>query len=147
NNEGKFTKVMIEKTIIDALKPDPVLKTKVTLYAGEAAIFSRLAPEQAKQPYITVNITRSQTIGDLVLHDFILMVDYWDYGTSTKKAGEASERIEYIFDNKQFDHERYSSIRIWFFSGGWVSEEDPRAIHYNQQFSVRACRKKWINQL
>jgi len=138
---------MIESVIINALKADATLKTKVTLYNGEAAIFTRLAPEAAKLPYVTINLTRSQTIGDIVLHDFILMVDYWDYGTSTKKANEASERIEYIFDNKQFTHARYSSIRIWLFSGGWVEDEDPRSIHYNQQFSVRACRKKWIDQI
>lgn len=138
---------MIESTIIDALKADAALRARVTKYAGEAAIFSRLAPEAAKEPYITINLTRTQASGDIVLHDFTLMIDYWDFGTSTKRAGEASERIEYIFDNKQFTHARYSSIRIWFFSGGWVEDDDPRAIHYNQQFSVRACRKKWIDQL
>ena len=138
---------MIEKTIIDALKADSTLRARVTKYAGEAAIFSELAPEAAKTPYITINLTRSQTSGDLILHDFTLMVDFWSFDTTRKKAREASERIEYLLDNKQFTHERYSSIRIWFFSGGWIEEEDPRAIHYNQQFIVRACRKKWIDQL
>lgn len=138
---------MIESTIIDALKADATLRTKISRYDKGYAIFSRLAPEAAKLPYVTINLTRTQTSGDIVLHDFILMIDYWDFGTSTKRAGEASERIEYIFDNKQFTHTRYSSIRIWFFSGGWVEDEDPRTIHYNQQFSVRACRKKWIDQL
>jgi len=138
---------MIESTIISALKADTVLKTKVTLYSGSPAIFNRLAPEQAKMPYVTIDITRSPTPGELILHNFILMVDYWDSGTSTKKASEASERIEYILDNKQFTHARYTSIRIWFFSGGWVEDGDPRTIHYNQQFSVRACRKKWIDNL
>ena len=75
------------------------------------------------------------------------MIDFWSFDTTRVKAREASERIEYLLDNKQFTHERYSSIRIWFFSGGWVEEEDPRAIHYNQQFTVRACRKKWIDNL
>ena len=138
---------MIEKTIIDVLKADPVLKSRVTRYNSTPAVFSELAPEQAKTPYVTIDLTRSKSSGDLILHDFILMVDFWDYGTSRKKAREASERIEYLFDNKQFNHERYSKIRIWWFSGGWVVEEDLRAIHYNQQFSVRACRKKWIDQL
>lgn len=138
---------MIESTIINALKADTVLRAKISRYAGGYAVFSRLAPEAAKLPYVTINLTRTQTPGDLILHDFILMVDYWDVGTSIKNAGEASERIEYIFDNKQFTHSRYSSIRIWFFSGGWVEDEDPRTIHYNQQFTVRACRKKWIDNL
>lgn len=138
---------MIESTIIDTLKADATLRGRVTKYEGEASIFSELAPEAAKEPYITINITRSQTSGDLVLHDFTLMVDYWAFNTTRKRTREASERIEYLLDNKQFTHERYSSIRVWFFSGGWVEEDDPRAIHYNQQFTVRACRKKWIDNL
>jgi len=138
---------MIEKTILDALKADATLRARVTLYAGASAIFSELAPEAAKTPYVTFNLYRNQTSGDLVLHDFTLMIDFWSFDTTRVKAREASERIEYLLDNKQFTHERYSSIRIWFFSGGWVEEEDPRAIHYNQQFTVRACRKKWIDNL
>lgn len=139
---------MIEKTIIDTLKADSVLKARVTKYANEAAIFSELAPEAAVEPYITINISRSQTMGDLVLHDFTLMVDYWGLDTTRVKTREASERIEYLLDNKQFDTDgRYHKIRVWFFSGGWVEEDDPRAIHYNQQFTVRASRKKWIETL
>jgi len=73
------------------------------------------------------------------------MVDYWGYDTTRVKAREASERIEYLLDQKQFNTDaRYDTIRVWLFSGGWVQEEDPRAIHYNQQFTARASRKKWI---
>ena len=137
---------MIEKTIIDALKADAALRVRVTTFGGQAAIFSELAPETATEPYITINLSRSQTMGDLVLHDFTLMVDYWGYDTSRVRAREASERIEYLLDNKQFDSDgRYHKIRVWFFSGGWVEDEDPRAIHYNQQFTIRASRKKWID--
>jgi len=136
---------MIEKTIIDALRVDSALKARVTKYDSEPAIFSDLAPEAAKLPYVTINLTRSQDIGDPVLHNFILMVDYWGYDTTRVRAREASERIEYLLDQKQFNADgRYDTIRIWFFSGGWVQEDDPRAIHYNQQFTVRASRKKWI---
>jgi len=138
---------MIESSILNALKADATLVSLVTKYNGLAAIFSELAPESAKTPYVTFNLTRTQTSGDIILHDFVLMVNFWSVGSSRTKARQASERIEYIFDNKQFTHARYSSIRIWFFSGGWVEDDDPRVIHYNQQFTVRACRKKWIDNL
>lgn len=139
---------MIEKTIIDALAADAVLISKVSLYNKHPAIFSELAPEAAIQPYITINISRAQTMGDLVLHDFILMVDFWDTNSTRVNTRIASERIEYLLDNKQFDTDaRYHKIRVWFFSGGWVEEDDPRAIHYNQQFQVRASRMKWIENL
>lgn len=138
---------MIE-TIIDVLKVDSALKARVTKYANEPAIFSELAPKAAIEPYVTINLSRNQTSGDLVLHDFILMVDFWGTDTTRVKTREASERIEFLLDNKQFDTDtRYHKIRIWFFSGGWVEEDDPRAIHYNQQFTVRASRMKWIENL
>ena len=138
---------MIEETIMDALKVDVVLISKVTTYASSPAIFTELAPQSAEFPYITINITRNQTIGDLMLQDMSLMVDYWGYGATRTNARIASERIEFLLENKQFTDDRYSSIRIWFYSGGWVEDTDPRAIHYNHQFTVKACRKKWINQL
>lgn len=144
---------MIESAIIDALKADSTLRKRVTVYADSPAIFSELAPEEAKMPYVTINITRSKgATDDNVLQDFTIMVDFWDYGTKATsptrvRARQASERIEFILDNKQFTHDRYDTIRVWFFSGGWVEDEDTRAIHYNQQFTARASRKRWICNL
>ena len=137
---------MIEKTILDALRGDAVLASDLAVFNTRPAIFSELAPESAKEPYITFNITRDESSGDIVLHDFVVMVDWWGRNTSRVNTRIASERIEYIFDNKQFNNDaRYDTIRMWFVSGGWVEERDPRDIHYNQQFTARAGRKKWIN--
>jgi len=139
---------MIEKTIVDALRADAVLISKVSLYNKHPAIFSELAPEAAIQPYITINLSRSKASDDLVLHDFILMVDFWGTDSTRVDTRIASERIEYLLDNKQFHTDlRYHTIRVWFFSGGWVEDNDPRTIHYNQQFTVRASRMKWIENL
>jgi len=136
---------MIEKTIIDALRGDAALALIVTTYNGNPAIFSELAPEEATEPYITVNITRNESIGDLILHDFNVMVDIWGRDSTRVSVREASERIEYIFDNKQFNSDaRYDTIRTWFVSGGWIEEADPRDVHYNHQLTARAGRKKWI---
>jgi len=139
---------MIEKPIIDALKADTELISRLTIYNNDPAVFARLAPEASIKRYITVDDTRYEDPdSDLVIHRFTLMVNLWGYGTSAKIAHEASERIEYVLDNKQFNSERYDTIRVWLFSSGWVEDEDPRAIHINHQFTVRASRKKWINQL
>ncbi len=136
---------MIEKTILDALRGDATLASKLAVYETRPAIFSELAPEPAKEPYITFHITRNETSGDIVLHDFVVMVDIWGRNSTRVSIREASERVEYIFDNKQFNADaRYDTIRMWFVSGGWVQEQDPRDVHYNQQFTARAGRKKWI---
>lgn len=145
---------MIEQVIVDALKKDSVIKTLVTRYAHDPAVFSELAPEAAKEPYITINLSRNST-NSLVLMVMNLQVDVWGYDTTRVDIRKISERIEFVFDNKIFQKpyntlisdSRYTSIRIWFFSGGWIEEEDPRAVRYNQQFTVRACRKKWVDQL
>jgi len=92
---------MIEKTILDALIGDATLASKLAVYKTRPAIFSELAPEPAKEPYITFNITRNESSGDIVLHDFVVMVDIWGRNTTRIAIREASERIEYIFDNKQ----------------------------------------------
>ena len=139
---------MIEKTILDALKGDATLVSLVSKYDTRPAIFSELAPEKAIEPYITFNITRNESSGDIVLHDFVVMIDWYGRNTSRVNTRIASERIEYIFDNNQFnDDARYDTIRMWFVSGGWVEERDPRDIHYNQQFTARAGRKKWLENL
>lgn len=145
---------MIEQIAVDALKKDSVLKTLITRYEHEPAVFSELAPKAAVEPYITINMSRNAT-NSLVLQTMEMMVDVWGYDTTRVDIRAISERVEYIFDNKIFQksyqslitNARYTDIRIWFYSGGWIEEDDPRAVRYNQQFTVRACRKKWIDQL
>ena len=64
-----------------------------------------------------------------------------------KEAKEASERIEFLTDTIQLTHARYDKIRLYRASSGSVIESDPKEIHYNNQISARASRKKWIEQL
>lgn len=137
---------MFESTILQILQNDAELSSYVTTYAGQSAIFSEFAPEGATKPYITFRIDRRSSDHPAIA-EFSLYTDYWDYGTSRVNARKASERMEILLDKRYFEHERYSRIRVSFFSGGMVDEDDPLVIHYNQQFSVRACRKKWIDEL
>jgi glutathionylspermidine synthase len=139
---------MIEQTIINALRADTTLAGYVSSYSAAPAIFANEAPENSELPYITVRITRNALADDSVFHDFNIYVDYWDYNKSRSNANKAAERVEFVLDQKTYNADtRYSTIRTWFFSGGWVEDTDPRDIHYNVQFSARATRKKWIQQL
>ena len=136
---------MIESTILQVLQSDSELVSYVTTFAGLPAIFSESAPEGAKKPYVTFRIAELSPAHTAIAR-FSLYTDYWDYGTSKATARKAAERMKFLLDQKYFEHERYSMIRVSFFSGGMVDEDDPLVIHYNQQYSVRACRKKWSEQ-
>ena len=136
---------MIESTILQVLQSDSELVSYVTTFAGLPAIFSESAPEGTKKPYVTFRIAELSPAHTAIAR-FLLYTDYWDYGTSKATARKAAERMKLLLDQKYFEHERYSMIRVSFFSGGTVDEDDPLVIHYNQQYSIRACRKKWSEQ-
>ncbi len=136
---------MIESTILQVLQSDSELVSYVTTFAGLPAIFSESAPEGAKKPYVTFRIAELSPAHTAIAR-FSLYTDYWDYGTSKATARKAAERMKFLLDQKYFEHERYSMIRVSFFSGGMVDEDDPLVIHYNQQYSIRACRKQWSEQ-
>lgn len=137
---------MIESAIISVLKADPELVALLSTHNSEPAIFSEFAPEDAEFPYIVLNVSRSNDEFP-GLHAFTIMVDYFDYDVSRKNSRIAAERIEFLLDRAILQHERYDSIRISFFAGSPIPEDDPRSVHYNVQFSARAGRKKWMSQL
>lgn len=137
---------MIESAIINKLAADAALTALLSTYGVSPAIFSEEAPENAKEPYITIRLMRNSG-PDSIIELFSLYVDYWDLKKSRVASRSAIERIEFVLDNAVLDHDRYSSIRIWHFSAGPVEGTDPRDIHHNIQFEIRACRKKWIRQI
>jgi hypothetical protein len=136
---------MIESVILTALTADTELKALVSTFNGQPAIFDGSAPEGVAKPYITFRVTWRHI--DLMTTEFTVFIDFFDYGSSKVKARKAAERAEFIFDGKEFEHERYSNIRFLLSSGDYVPEEDPRTIHYNQMFEARASRKKFVEQL
>lgn len=139
---------MIEKTIRDVLIADSALKAYLETYNHEPAVFSDFAPEDAAKPYITFYLERNDSTNN-VIQEMTLYVDYWDIDKSRVSARKASERIEFLLDFKIFKNTdaRYNSIRLWFSSGGWMPENDQRAVRYNQTFYVKAGRKKWCEQI
>jgi len=77
---------------------------------------------------------------------FSVFIDYYGYDVSRVVSRKAAERIEEMLDMIVLQHEKYGSIRIWYFDGSAIQESDPKDIHYNLQFSARATRKKWSKQ-
>jgi hypothetical protein len=141
---------MFESALLTKLKSDSILATYVTEFvidgSSEPAIFAEFAPETAQLPYITFRITQSSD-EVLAIRQFSIFVDYYDYNKSASNSRKAAERIEFVLDRSILEHDRFNCIRLFFFAGSPIQEEDPRSIHYNLQFQARAGRKKWINEI
>lgn len=136
---------MIESAIITALKNDAQLAALVSVFEDEPAIFSNVAPESKKHPYLVVRVSVSPV--DLVIATFDLYIDYFDRGESRVNARKAAECVEFILDNAILEHKRYANCRIRYYSGGFVEGDDPLEIHYNQLFIGRAGRKKFTEEV
>jgi hypothetical protein len=138
---------MFESALLDVLKNDETLAALVGTFASSPAIFSEFAPEKAVLPYIVFRITRSMDVESRAVQKFTIYVDYFNYGVSGVQSRQAAERIEMLLDRANLQHERYGTIRILFFSGGTVNEDDPRAIHYNLMFDARAGRINYCKRV
>jgi hypothetical protein len=136
---------MIESTILTTLKADAALIALVSTFNGQPAVFDGAAPEGVAKPYIIFRVTWRNV--DFLITEFTVFIDYFNTGASKTNARKAAERIEFIFDGKEFTHERYANIRFAFPSGDYIPEDDPTVIHYNQMFTARGSRKKFMEQL
>lgn len=137
---------MIEQIIIDTLKTDAALLQQLSTYKGCPAIFSDSAPQDAILPYLVLTVSRNRG-DDSAIQLFNIMIDYFDSGKSRIKSRFAIERIEFTLDNKILKSDRFDSIRTMYFADSSVPHDDPTDIHHNIQFTARAGRKKWMQQL
>lgn len=142
---------MFESSLITKLSGDTDLLLYLSTFNVSGgtmpSIFSEFAPETAQMPYLVFRITQSSS-ESLALKEFNVYVDYYDYNKSSSNSRKAAERIEFILDRTVLnDSERFGYIRMYFYAGSPVQEEDLRLIHYNLQFTARAGRKKWMKQI
>jgi hypothetical protein len=137
---------MIESALQLALASDGALAALVSTYQGNPAIFSEDAPEDAVLPYIVYSVSRLAA-DHPAAEQFNVYVDYYDNGKSRANSRKAAQRIEFCLDQKTLANDRYDSIRVFYESAGPVPDPDPRVIHYNLQFTARAGRKAWAQQL
>jgi hypothetical protein len=131
---------MFESTLITFLQNDNILAGYVSQYNSKAAIFSDEAPEDAELPYIVLRITSSAG-PDPSVQKFSIFIEYFDDNKSRVNSRAAASRTILLLDRKHLDHDRYATIRIYFFDGSPIEECDPRKIHYSLQFEARAGRK------
>lgn len=137
----------ITEGIYKRLKGNASLATLLATYMGRPAVFCDVAPEEAVRPYVVFALERRFNDTGSLVDQFTLDVDYWDYGDSRTVAREAIEAIEFEFDMGTIEAVDYSNVRFFTPRSGYVKEDDPRLIHYNIEFPVRASRGKFIRQL
>jgi hypothetical protein len=137
---------MFEKSLQTILRNDPVLAGYVGTFGADSSpsIFSEFAPEGAAFPYIVFKISY-RSDNDVAIHRFTVDIDYYDMQKSAADSRNAATRIMFLLDHTKIDSDRYGAIRLFFFGGGSVIEDDPRAIHYNMEFDARAGRKAWAD--
>lgn len=128
---------MFESTIINKLAGDATLTGILTTFAGQPSIFSNDAPEDAVTPFVIITISGGERLEPIQMYS--LFVDYYDFFESRVNARIAARRIQYQLDNQRLQPTNFTDIRVWQFGGAtWISGEDPRDIHINQQFYIRA---------
>jgi hypothetical protein len=137
---------MIESTVINKMLADDTLCDMLATYGGDPAIFSDAAPENCERPLLIVSVGESIADGAHEVMEFSISIDFFDTGSSRTVSRNAAERIIFALDDQKLEHERYGDIRINYFSGGPVPDDDPREIHHNLQFTARGTRMKWMNE-
>jgi hypothetical protein len=134
---------MFDSALSTALQDDALLATYITSYGGKSAVFSESAPEAATLPYVIFRISRNGG-PDRVVQPFNIYIDIFHYGVSSKTVRQAADRIEWLLDGAVLQHERYDTIRLFFYNGAQIEDdEDKRKIHYNLLFEARAGRIKF----
>lgn len=134
---------MIYDIIIQTLKSDTEIASTVSTFNSSPAIFGDMAPEKAVLPYIVIRCFDIKPTSDKALTSGIMDIDIYDYGTSFLNCDKIRNRIELLTDNKIFNNDKLSDIRINMINEGAIPDEDITVLHYNIEFTFRAIRKSW----
>lgn len=140
---------MIENVILTEMNTSTALKGLVSKICGNApAFFSEQAPENVKFPYIILATDYHKTTW-VGIHEFNVYFHIYDDNTSYTNIRDITQLLEFMFDYKIFNdlNNDYSYLRFFLYDRTEWREEDPRITHYILHFTVRACRKAWVNQL
>jgi hypothetical protein len=139
---------MFEGSLISLLRSDTGLAAFVSTYKTAPAIFSDVAPEDASLPFAET-VIQENSVGDSVVASFTVLVDFYNSTESAVSARAFCQRVVELLDRQEINNDsRYHRIRFFINSGPYrVEEGDPRDVHYRVQFSARAGRKKFIDEL
>lgn len=134
---------MIYDIVITTLRSDTEIASTVSTFNSYPAIFGDMAPEKAELPYVIVRCYDLKPTVDKALTSGIMAVDIYDTGTTFTKCDKIRNRIELLLDNKMFDNNKLSDIRLNMINEGAIPDEDITILHYNIEFTFRAIRKSW----
>lgn len=139
---------MFDASLIQIISSDSVIRGLIAPYQSGYAVFSEDAPEGAEKPFCEIAITEFP-VGDSVVAQFSVLVDYFEKSESKQHAKEFCARIIQLLDKAQITNDaRYHCIRMSLSNGPRrIPEEDPRDIHYSVEFSARGGRKQYIDYL
>jgi len=137
---------MIEEAIYAELVSCGSLVEYLSTHNSRPAVFLEEAPEDAELPYI-INVITELSTENLSAKEFNVYVNYYDEKKSRVNCIAACKEIEHLFEQAVLESNDYDSIRLTWESAGFVPSLDPRKVHRNIQFTARAGRKAWCEQL
>ena len=137
---------MFESSLLAVLAADSTLTDYLSTYGSRPAIFSNSAPAQVDFDYMVFTISDTGN-GDSVVNEFRVSIDFFGYGKSGANIRSAIRRTIELLDRTHLTHDYYDSIRL--FKGGieFIETEDPKAQHYNLEFTARAGRSGWMDEI
>lgn len=135
---------MIAIPVRNKLIADSQLTALLATFSGYPAVFSRMAPEKAAMPYLTITCDVREN-EEHSFHDMPVFIDYYERTTSDLNCMNTVDRITELLDDAILQSERYSDIEFFYFSGSYVPDPNPLIMHYNMQFMAQGIRSKWMN--
>ena len=138
--------VNIEAAIIYHLRADSNVTQYVSSFNGSPAIFTDVAPQEATEVYIVLDI-QGNASDNLAIDSFLVDIDIYGLKDDTVNIRALTLAIEFALDREILECDEYTTIRFYRESKGHVDNRDIKIIHYNMQMSARGSRYAWMQQI
>jgi hypothetical protein len=133
---------MIESLIIEKLLANNAIQGYTN-----GNIFISTAPEGTPTPYIIVNADESNSSNDLVIAQFDVIINIYDFNENKRPTREISEEIRQLLNYTLLDGDGYSAIRLFFRGRSLIREPESTLSRVLMTFDARACDDNMINHL
>lgn len=138
----------IEAAIVGHLRANTEIVKYVSEFNSVPSIFSDMAPQQAKRPYVVFDVQNSNnSLDNLGVNSFIIDVDIYGSKNEIVNIRRLSQELIFSLDRAIMECDNYSTIRFYFESEGHVDNRDVKITHYNMQFSARGSRFEWMQRI
>jgi hypothetical protein len=139
--------VNVEAALVNHLRSDTSVIQYVNTFNGNPAIFSDIAPQEAEELYVVLDVQRSAAPDNLAVHNFLVDVDIYSGKNDAVNTRALTMAIEFTLDRVILNCDEYKTVRFSFESSGHVDNRDIKIKHYNMQFSARGSRYAWMQQI